>query len=55
MIARSITIMAPIVNEWAAPIPIVVILVLSILGMATSTTFPSIHDVIKTEIYNPNE
>jgi len=55
MIARSITILAPIVNEWAAPIPILVILGLSIVGMATSTTFPSANERIKSEIYNQKE
>jgi len=44
MIARSVTILAPIVNEWAAPIPIAVILVLSIIGLATSTTFPRVDE-----------
>ena len=47
MIARSITILAPIVNEWAAPIPIIVIFVLSVIGFATSTTFPSMEETIK--------
>lgn len=40
MIARSVTIVAPIVNEWPAPIPIVIILVFSVIGLATSITFP---------------
>ena len=41
MIARSITIVAPIVNEWAAPLPIVVMFGFSILGLLTSLTFPN--------------
>lgn len=41
MIARSITIVAPIVNEWAAPMPIVVMLAFSFIGIAVSFTFPS--------------
>lgn len=40
MIARSITIVAPIINEWEAPWPIVVLMVFSIAGMLTSLTFP---------------
>ena len=41
MIARSITIVAPIVNEWQAPLPIVVMLGFSILGIIVAATFPS--------------
>ena len=55
MIARSVTILAPIVNEWAAPIPIIVILGFSILGMITSLTFPSEQEQLKSEVYNPND
>lgn len=40
MIARSVTIVAPIVNEWAAPWPILVLLVFALLGYLTSFTFP---------------
>lgn len=40
MIARSITIIAPIVNEWPAPLPIVAIFVFTIIGILTSFTFP---------------
>jgi hypothetical protein len=40
MIARSVTIVAPIVNEWAAPWPIVILFIFSILGYLTSFTFP---------------
>jgi len=40
MIARSITIVAPIVNEWPAPYPIVVMLLFSILGIVTTYFFP---------------
>jgi MFS family permease len=46
MIARSITIVAPIVNEWAAPLPIVVILGFSIIGIFTSWTFPEESEFI---------
>ena len=41
MIARSITIVAPIVNEWSAPLPIVVMFCFSIIGLLTSVTFPN--------------
>lgn len=41
MIARSITIVAPIVNEWAAPLPIVIMIVLLIAGLLTSYSFPN--------------
>ena len=41
MIARSITIVAPIVNEWAAPLPIVVMIFLLISGLLTSYSFPN--------------
>jgi MFS family permease len=44
MIARSITIVAPIVNEWTAPMPIMVILAFSVLGIMTSMTFPLEHE-----------
>lgn len=40
MIARSITIVAPIINEWAAPMPMVIMLGFSIVGLITSVTFP---------------
>jgi hypothetical protein len=57
MIARSITIVAPIVNEWAAPMPIMVILAFSVIGILTSYTFPKEHEfipglVIKETKYN---
>jgi hypothetical protein len=41
MIARSVTIVAPIANEWPAPIPMILMLSFSILGMVTSLTFPN--------------
>ena len=40
MIARSVTIVAPIVNEWAAPWPIVILFCFALLGYFTSFTFP---------------
>ena len=40
MIARSITIVAPIVNEWAAPLPILVMLIFSVIGFLTTFMFP---------------
>jgi len=46
MIARSITIVAPIINEWTAPYPIIVMLVFNILGFITSTQFPNTDDKI---------
>lgn len=55
MIARSITIMAPIVNEWPAPWPIISIFIFSIIGILTSLTFPGDYDKIKKEVYNPND
>lgn len=50
MIARSITIVAPIVNEWAAPLPILVILVFSMIGIFTSLTFPHEHEFSPGEV-----
>lgn len=41
MIARSITIVAPIVNEWASPFPIIIMIVLLIAGLLTSYSFPN--------------
>lgn len=41
MIARSITIMAPIVNEWPAPWPILSIFFFSIVGLLMTFSFPS--------------
>lgn len=60
MIARSVTIVAPIVNEWAAPIPIVVMLAFSIVGLVTSATFPDESEFVVGEkhedkTYNLNE
>jgi hypothetical protein len=60
MIARSVTIVAPIVNEWAAPIPIVVMMVFAILGLITSATFPDESEFVVGEkqedkTYNLNE
>ena len=40
MIARSITIVAPIVNEWPSPFPVVVMFCFIIIGMLTAFTFP---------------
>lgn len=40
MIARSITIVAPIVNEWAAPFPIFIMIFLLLCGLGTSYSFP---------------
>lgn len=40
MIARSITIVAPIVNEWSAPLPMVIMIVLLLAGLITSYSFP---------------
>ena len=41
MIARSITIVAPIVNEWSSPFPILIMLVLLVAGLLTSYSFPN--------------
>lgn len=41
MIARSVTIVAPIANEWPAPMPMLLMLGFSILGIITSLTFPN--------------
>jgi hypothetical protein len=49
MIARSITIVAPIVNEWPAPVPLMVILGFCIIGLLTSLTFPYEHEFIPGE------
>jgi len=49
MIARSITIVAPIVNEWPAPLPLVIILGFSIIGIITAMTFPSEAEFIPGE------
>jgi len=40
MIARSVTIVAPIVNEWPAPYPVLILMAFSIVGVLTSLTFP---------------
>jgi hypothetical protein len=40
MIARSITIVAPIVNEWPSPFPVVVMFFFTIIGLLTALTFP---------------
>jgi hypothetical protein len=45
MIARSVTIVAPIVNEWQAPYPILIMLVFSVIGILTSLTFPDERQV----------
>lgn len=55
MVARSVTIMAPIVNEWAAPLPILVILIFSLIGIATSLTFPTEQEQLKKQLINQNE
>ena len=49
MIARSITIVAPIVNEWPAPLPLLVILAFSVCGMFTSFSFPKECEFIPGE------
>jgi hypothetical protein len=41
MIARSITIVAPIVNEWASPFPILIMIAFLIAGLLTSYSFPN--------------
>jgi len=46
MIARSITIVAPIVNEWAAPLPIIVMFIFSIIGLLTGMTFPNEEEFV---------
>lgn len=40
MISRSITIVAPIVNEWAAPIPVLIMMFLFFAGLLTAYSFP---------------
>jgi len=40
MIARSVTIVAPIVNEWASPLPILAMLFFTVIGTLTSLSFP---------------
>jgi hypothetical protein len=49
MIARSVTIVAPIVNEWAAPIPIVVMMFFSVVGLVTTATFPDESEFVVGE------
>ena len=44
MIARSVTIVAPIVNEWDPPYPILVMSVFSVIGLITSYTFDDINE-----------
>lgn len=44
MIARSVTIVAPIVNEWDPPFPILMMTGFSIIGLITSYTFDDISD-----------
>jgi len=41
MIARSITIVAPIINEWSSPFPMVIMMVLLVAGLLTSYSFPN--------------
>lgn len=54
MISRSMTILAPIANEWPSPAPIAIMLGLSIVAIITSATFPN-HDAKQTYlVYNPN-
>lgn len=60
MVARSITIVAPIANEWAAPTPIIIMFGFSIIGIITSLTFPGEDEFIKglnkeEKTYNMNE
>ena len=60
MIARSVTIVAPIVNEWASPIPIVVMMFFSVVGLVTTATFPDESEFVVGEkqedkTYNLNE
>ena len=55
MIARSITIIAPVINEWPAPYPILSIFMFSIFGIFTSLTFPNDDEKLKKELYNPND
>ena len=60
MIARSVTIVAPIVNEWSAPTPIIVMFAFSIIGLVTSLTFPDESEFVIGEkhedrTYNLNE
>lgn len=40
MISRSLTIVAPIVNEWAAPIPVLIMMFLFLCGLFTAYSFP---------------
>ena len=49
MVARSVTIAAPIVNEWETPWPILCMLVFSVLGIVVSLTFKT--DQIQTTTY----
>lgn len=44
MVARSVTIVAPIVNEWDPPYPILMMLGFSIFGFITSWTFNDIKE-----------
>jgi hypothetical protein len=46
MIARAITIVAPIVNEWPAPWPICIILFFTFLGIIVCSTFPNEQEFI---------
>jgi hypothetical protein len=41
MIARSVTIVAPICNEWPAPFPVLLMLGWALIGTLTSITFPN--------------
>ena len=41
MIARSVTIVAPIVNEWQAPKPLLVMFGFTLIALITSVTFPN--------------
>ena len=51
MIARSVTIVAPIVNEWDVPYPILIMLGFTIIGLVTTFFFPHEEEKLKSEIY----
>jgi hypothetical protein len=51
MIARSVTIVAPIVNEWDVPYPILIMLGFTIIGLINTFFFPHEEEKLKSELY----
>lgn len=50
MIGRSITIFAPIVNEWSMPFPMVIMTFFLLCGLITSYSFPKDNEFTPGEV-----